>query len=775
MKQALNFAWQFIDDYSDEYLNKMPDSSQIINIPHCAKQVPYNYFNENDYQIISTYQKIFDVDEDIKDKIVKLVFDGFMLKAKLYLNGEFLGEHISGYVKVELDVTKHIKQKGNKLIVVLDSKEDKLIPPFGYAVDYLTFSGIYREVSLEVHPKTYLENIFVKSDISGNVEVEYNKVGGDAKIHHELIFDNQIVAKSEQDKFNISNPKLWDLDNPNLYTLVTTVESTNGKETYQTKFGFRKTEFKINGFYLNGKRIKLVGLNRHQGYPFVGYAMPKSMQEEDADLLKNNIGVNVVRTSHYPQSEHFMNRCDEIGLLVINEIPGWQHIGQEKEWRDQFMVNLQKMVIAQRNHPSLIAHGVRIDESQDDHDLYSKANKLAHKLDNTRPTLGVRNFKNSELLEDIYAYNDFSCDSMKIGLINPKGVKTKNHPYIVTEYMGHMDPVKPTSDERIKVEVALRHAKVIDDNFKYQNICGAIGWCAFDYHTHVDFGSGDHICPHGVYDLYRNPKHTAAIYASQSDKEPMLEVISDMKPGDYPEARYYDIHIATNCDYVDLLKNDEFVTRYYPKHNVFKYMPHPPIKVDDLVGKTFKEKRFPEKAWPRIAKMFTHAAIDGFNALSLKEKLYLLYMTKRYKVTYAQLVDYYNTYVGSWGGIAKTYTFNGYKDGKLVITRKVGPSKQFDLKVTANKTELVNADTYDALRIQLQHVDENGSVMQYSNRVIEIETEGPIDLLGDKHQSLVGGQLSLFILSKQEEGKGKIKIKMDNIEKVVQVEIKNAQ
>ena len=170
-----------------------------------------------------------------------------------------------------------------------------------------------------------------------------------------------------------------------------------------------------------------------------------------------------------------------------------------------------------------------------------KGNEIAHKLDPTRQTLGVRNFKNSELLEDIYAYNDFSCDSMKHGLISPKKVKTQGKPYLVSEYMGHMDPVKQTSDERIKVEVALRHAKVIDDNFKYDNICGAIGWCAFDYHTHVDFGSGDHICPHGAYDLYRNPKHTAAIYASQSANDPMLEVISDMKTGDYIEARYCDI------------------------------------------------------------------------------------------------------------------------------------------------------------------------------------------------------------------------------------------
>ena len=773
MKHAINFGWQFMDDYKEEYLNKLPNSSQTIDIPHCAKEVPYNYFNEQDYQFISTYQKLFDIEENISNKKVVLVFDGFMLKARIYLNGHDLGEHISGWVQVKLDVTDIVKQKDNRLVVVLDSREDKLIPPFGYAVDYLTFSGIYREVSYEVHPKTYLENIFVKSDISGNVKVEYDKVGdAEIKVTHKLILNNAIVWESEVDEFKVENPSLWDLDQPNLYTLVTKLESKDGEEEYRTRFGFRRAEFRQDGFFLNNKKVKLIGLNRHQGYPFVGFAMPKAMQEDDADLLKFKTGINIVRQSHYPQSEHFLNRCDEIGLLTVNEIPGWQHIGKEKEWRDNFFVYLHKMILVQRNHPSLVAHGVRIDESQDDHELYSKANQVAHDMDPTRQTLGVRNFANSELLEDIYAYNDFSCDSMKIGLINPKKVKTQGKPYLVTEYLGHMDPVKPTSDERTKVEVALRHAKVIDDNYKYENICGAIGWCGFDYHTHVDFGSGDHICPHGVYDLYRNPKHSARIYASQLVKEPMLEVISNMKPGDYPEARYFDIYVATNCDYFDLFKNDEFVARYYPKNDQFKYLPHPPILVDDLVGKTFKEERFNKKSWPRIAKMFTHAATQGFNALTLKEKLYLAYMMKKYKVTYAELVDYYNIHVGSWGGMAKTYTFKGYKNDQLVIEKKVGPSKKFDLQVEVSKTVLKNEETYDAARVTIKHIDENGSLMQYSNRVIKIETEGPIKVLGDSAQALLGGQLSLFVFSKNEPGKSRLTISMDGIIKEIKFEVK---
>ena len=767
MKQALNFNWKFTPEFKEDYLKKSPDVFEIINIPHSVKEVPYNYFDEKDYQIVSTYEKVFDVEEDIKDKTIILNFDGFMLKAKIYLNGVDLGEHISGYVKVRIDASRCIKQKGNRLLVILDSREDEKIPPFGYAVDYLTFSGIYREVSIEIHPKTYLENIFVKSDTDGNIKVTYDKIGDEAEIRHELYFDDVLIKESDYDEFKIDNPHLWDLDHPNLYTLRTTIVSKDGKESYLTRFGIRSAVFKKDGFYLNGNKIKLIGLNRHQGYPFVGYAMPKSAQEEDAEILKYKLGVNIVRQSHYPQSEHFLNRCDEIGLLTIDEIPGWQFISKDENWRETLFEFTKKMVIAERNHPSLIAHGVRIDESQDDHELYKKTNQISHFFDETRQTLGVRNFKGSELLEDIYAYNDFSCDSLKIGLLPKKKVYKGDRPYLVTEYMGHMDPVKPTSDEVIKSEVAQRHAKVIDDNFKYQDICGAIGWCAFDYHTHVDFGSGDHICPHGVFDMYRNSKHSAYVYASQSDTTPMLEVISNMKPGDYIEARYYDIHVATNCDYFDLYKNDQFVKRYYPKRDVYKYMPHPLVKIDDLVGETFQEKRFPPKMRPKIAKMLTHAAIDGFTHISLYEKLYLAYTMIKFKMSYAEVVDMYNTHVGSWGGIAKTYTFKGYKNNQLVVTKKVGPSKKFDLEVVTQKNELKNEDTYDSTRISLSYVDENGSLMQYVNRVISIETEGPIRVLGDSHQALLGGQISLFVLSKNEKGKAKVKITIDNVIKEI--------
>ncbi len=770
MKQALNFNWNFLVG-QDLNINKNKDK-KIVNIPHNALVVPYNYFNENCYQKIYTYSKDFDVLNYDKNKIYILNFEAFMFKAKIYLNGHELGLFYSGYLPVNIDVSKYIKEKDNNLIVVLDSSEDRSYPPFGFVIDYLTFSGIYREVNLISHQKTYLDNFYIHADKNGDIEVIFDKVGDDdIKVEHTIIYDNKELVTFTSNKYHLDNVKVWDLDNPNMYELKTVVTTRKEKETYINKFAFRNAIFKKDGFYLNDVKTKLIGLNRHQGYPYMGYAANKTLQESDAILLKES-GVNVVRTSHYPQSEHFLNKCDEIGLLVVDEIPGWQHIGETKMWRDACVENTKRMVLKERNHPSIIAYGVRIDESIDDHELYLNTNKVAHELDKYRQTIGVRNTKNSELLEDIYGYNDFSCNSLKSGLISKRKVKCKNKPYLVTEYMGHMDPVKATSDIDKRIEVALRHARVINDNMKYKDIAGAIGWCFTDYHTHRDFGSGDNICPHGVFDLYRNPKLSSYIYASQQEKTPVLALLSNFKPGDVKEAIFNDLYVATNCDYFELYKNNELVKRYECKNKDYPYLKHPPVLIDDIVGLTFKENRFNKKHWPKIAKNFSTAAMKGMGRVPLSTLLYLGVMILRYHLTYDDLLAYWNKYVGAWGGEAKTYKIKGYINNKVVKEIEVGPSSSFDLDVSTNKNELVNEDTYDTLIVNLKHVDNFKNTLSYSNRVINVKVNGPLELVGPASQSLLGGQLTLYFNSKLEIGHSTITISMDDIVKTIEVDIK---
>src|SRR5258707_15799783 len=166
------------------------------------------------------------------------------------------------------------------------------------------------------------------------------------------------------------------------------------------RIGFREARFTDHGFELNGSVVKLRGLNRHQTFPFVGQAMPARVQRRDAEILRNSLKCNIVRTSHYPQSRHFLDACDELGLLVLEEITGWQHIGDEA-WKDIAVDNVRRMIRRDWNHPSIILWGVRINESKDDHDFYVRTNALAHSLDKTRQTGGIRPNLASELLEDV--------------------------------------------------------------------------------------------------------------------------------------------------------------------------------------------------------------------------------------------------------------------------------------------------------------------------------------------------------------------------------------
>ncbi|MDE6274753.1 MAG: hypothetical protein K2L87_06890, partial [Clostridiales bacterium] len=353
---------------------------------------------------------------------------------------------------------------------------------------------------------------------------------------------------------------------------------------YSLRYGFREVKFTTEGFYLNGERLFLMGLNRHQSYPYGGYAMPHNAQTEDADILKNQLGVNLVRTSHYPQSRHFLNRCDEIGLLVFEELPGWNHIGDE-DWKAQSEQNLRDMIMRDRSRPSVILWGVRINESDDDHEFYTRTNALARSLD-SRQTAGVRWKPHSECLEDVFAINDFVPLYEEPPLRDPRDETGLDHdiPYLVTEYMGHMFPTKITDNEERLSRHALRHAEVQNRARSDKRISGAIGWCAFDYHTHRHFGTNDKVCYHGVMDMFRDPKYAAFAYASQRDSADGLvfEPATIWAFGERDIGGIVPLYVYTNVEEVVLEMAGRESAMYYPAREKFPHLPHPPVIIDKM-------------------------------------------------------------------------------------------------------------------------------------------------------------------------------------------------
>ena len=721
---SLNHHWKYAPTFQEAHLSPNYDDSgwKTVNLPHANIETPYNCFDEKMFQFVSCYRHTIKLDSSYRGKRVFLDFEGVMTAADVYLNGEFIGGHKGGYTPFRVELTDNlIFEKPNALAVKVDSTERPDIPPFGGSIDYLTFGGMYREASLFIADPVYMTNVFVrpKDALNESKTVDYtlflrNTLPTAQTLRAVVKLkegDAVLAAASEQIKIeansaqrfdfsiaNVRNVRLWELDDPALYTFDVTVTSDDGaiEDVYQTRIGFRAAEFTPNGFRLNGRPVKLRGLNRHQTFPYVGQAMPARAQRKDADILKEELHLNLVRTSHYPQSRHFLDRCDEIGLLVLEEIPGWQHIG-DQAWKQVACANVREMIERDWNHPSIILWGVRINESQDDHDFYAETNRIAHELDATRQTGGIRYITQSELLEDVYTMNDFAHNGGEIALRDQREVTGLDWlvPYLITEFNGHMYPTKRFDQEERLVEHALRHARVQSRAGADDTICGGIGWCAFDYNTHYNFGSGDRICYHGVMDMFRLPKMAAHFYRSQGDprQDAVLEPATLWTRGERSIGGVIPLVIFTNCDAVDFYYGKTLVNRFFPAKEQFPGLEHPPVIIE-----------IPPDA------------------------------------------------LGAWGLTWEDGRFVGYLSGNAIIERTFAKDPVPKAIVAVADDAALQADGIDATRIVYRAVDQVGNLTPFLHEFLKLSVSGPGEIIGPHDIPIIGGTAAVWVKAGTQPG-----------------------
>ena len=784
----LNDGWRYRKEFHKEMLEPGYDENEAeeVRLPHTSIVTPFHYFDEEIYQFISCYRRCLYAKEEWRNRQVLLTFEAVGHIAEVYVNHVLAGKHEGGYTAFTVDLTPYLNYgEENILAVKVDSRESNNLPPFGNVIDYLTYGGIYREVSLKICERVSLEDVFIMTgDVSDpliqdikEVELQVTLRGFSGKedkkqLHYSimdcsgnLIYDGKasLAQPLTRLNFTVSGVRNWELEKPELYYLDLELyedsRSGNLLEQRRIRFGFRICEFKKNGFYLNHKRIKLVGLNRHQSFPYVGYAMPKRQQQRDAEILKFELGVNAVRTSHYPQSRHFIERCDELGLLVFTELPGWQHIGDEA-WKNIAVQQVQEMVVQYRNHPSIILWGVRINESQDDDAFYSRTNQLAHELDPGRQTGGVRYLRKSSLLEDVYTYNDFLHNGKTPGLSPKREITSKSEaPYLVSEYNGHMYPAKSFDDEEHRLEHALRHARVLEDLFGQEDIAGGFGWCMFDYNTHKDFGSGDRICYHGVMDMFRNAKLAASVYASQGEGTAVFELSSSLDIGDHSAGNIKGVYAFTNADSIRVYKNDLFVKEFYPEKTRYPNLPHPPVRIDDFIGELLeKEERYSHKTAEAMKQILFAVKEHGPNHLPLRYKLKMGWLMLREHLTLEDGARLYYKYIGGWGGQTTAFRFEAIRNGKVVkaIIRK--PSGQPKLLILADTAQLTEAESYDVAAVRLRAVDEWGNLLPYCQLPVTLKTEGAIELIGPSVISLQGGMGGTYVRTVGSSGEGTLSL-----------------
>jgi beta-galactosidase len=318
----------------------------------------------------------------------------------------------------------------------------------------------------------------------------------------------------------------------------------------------------------------------------------------------------------------------------------------------------------------------------------------------------------------------------------------------------------------------LRHLNVQNDNFKHDDIAGAIGWCMFDYNTHKDFGSGDRVCYHGALDMFRIPKFAASVYAMQREK-PYMEVLGNLNIGEQEASEVKEVMVMTNADYVKFYINDDFINDFYPSKNHWPYLPKSPIIVDDFIGNLIHENEpYSKKDCDTIKEVLLSVMKTGIN-IPLRLKIKMLIFLKKNKLSFDQAAVFYEKYIGKWGLESVSYKFQAMKDGEVMMEKVVGSTDKHRLLIEQDDQVLTETDTYQTTRIVVKHVNENNNLMTYSQEVIHIDIDGPLELIGPKSLPLTGGSTGFFVKTKQTKCTAIIKISSNNLEiKEIKVEVK---
>ncbi len=601
-----------------------------INLPHTVAQLSWQNWDPAAWEDAWIYRRHFTLPTELKNLRLLLHFDRVMAGATPLINGRNLEPHLGGFLPFEREITDLVHVGDNVLAVAVDSRWLNA-PPSGsprgpIAVDYLLPGGITGSVQLCAVPTIFLREVFAKPvnvldsnrrvDITCRVDAAGQlpqpvhlsaTLGQGARIVATTSLNAQVEKPDQELNFTLDRLpaiELWDSDHSRLYDLdVTLSHPDQPAHRYSTRIGFREARFELDGFYLNGKRTQLFGLNRHELYPYLGFAAPARLLRRDAEILRRQFNCNFVRCSHYPQSEAFIDACDELGLMIWEELPGWQYIGDES-WQDLAIRDVEAMIRRDRNHPAVVIWGVRINESRNDPELYRRTRALAHSLDDSRPTSGTmtpssRKDWQTEWAQDVFAFDDYHADPDRtVGILDP----VDGYPYLIAETVGQFNygagrafnmKYRRAGDIGEQTSQAIYHAQAHSRTADHPRIAGAIAWCAFDYASLMNAYNAVK-CP-GIADVFRIPKLGASFYLAQvaPTVRPVVEPNfywdfgpqTPSGPGDHAA-------IFSNCERLELFINGKQHAVLHPDRAGFPHLRYPPFFADlKLDGSAHPELR----------------------------------------------------------------------------------------------------------------------------------------------------------------------------------------
>ena len=620
---SMNTNWLFGGQYTSGSESSFYDDSNFapVTVPHTVIPLSWKDWNYPAWQQVWIYRRHFSgarlLDPHRPGSRILVDFDGVMVNAAVSVNDQVVATHQGGYLPFSAELTGKVTSGDNLLSVVVDSR-CLAVPPVGVgrgpaSVDFFQPGGIYRDVRLRVLPQVFLADLFAQpAGVLGSqprVDIECTldsavTTHADGTLLVQL-FDGQQQIAAQTTAVTVSSPgtstarlsltgfgpvSLWSPDSPRLYTVQATLNFPGiGSHMLSRRIGFREASFRPDGFFLNGKRLQLFGLNRHQLYPYAGMAMAARVQRKDAEILKNEFNCNMVRCSHYPQSPAFLDACDELGLLVWEEAPGWHNVSSTPAWQDAVVRDVRDMVIRDRSRPSVIIWGTRLNECRDFAGLWAATRQAARELDSTRPSSGAMAFHEDVTWnEDVFAYNDYGTQD-KTGNIALKP-PFPGLPYLVTEAVG-VEAVKPqhfswTDPPAWLARQADMHGQAQSQARSNPGYAGLIAWAGFDYGSLLGPGPFD-IKWAGVADGFRVPKPGAAIYQTQGDpavRPVIIPVFFWETAGPVPSsgpAPGQTAMIASNCERLDVFIGGTLVASALPATGSPLYggLAHPPFFV----------------------------------------------------------------------------------------------------------------------------------------------------------------------------------------------------
>lgn len=729
---SMNPAWRFHKGAVEGAETKEFNDKDwtVVSLPDGIEYLPTEASGCINYQGEVWYRKHFTPDAALKGKKLFLHFEAIMGKSKVFVNGKLLTEHFGGYLPVIADVTDVLDWNGGNVIAVwADNSDDPSYPP-GKAqdvLDYTYFGGIYRDCWLIAHNNVFITDPNYENEVAGGgLFVAFGKVSDalaevQLKIHVRNATKNPFSGRVEymllqpdgtevarlsdkiqvkagrattvSDRMPVKQPMLWTPSTPTLYNLLVRVLDKEGNviDGYRRRIGIRSIEFKgKDGFYLNGRPYgkPLIGANRHQDFAIVGNAVANSIHWRDAKKLKD-VGMEIIRNAHCPQDPAFMDACDELGLFVIVNTPGWQFWNDAPEFAQRVYSDIRNVVRRDRNHPSVWLWEPILNETWYPADFAKNTRDI---VDAEYPYPYCYSGSDSEARGHenfpVYFAHPANMQDASKEIDPTKTYFTREWGDNVDDWSSHNSPSRVArnwGEQPMRVQAqhyACPYYPVTSYDVLYkqspQHVGGCL-WHSFDhqrgYHPDPFYG--------GLMDVFRQPKYSYYMFMAQrpavkNDRNagsgPMVYIAHEMTPFSGK-----DVTVYSNCDEVRLTFNKGGKTYTYKKDKNRPGMPSPVITFPDVYDFMV------DKAFSRTQK---------------QDDVYLL--------------------------------AEGLIDGKVVATHKVVPARRPEkiLLWMDNEGTDLKADGSDFVTVVAAVADKNGNIKRLNNYNIRFSIEGEGRLLG---------------------------------------------